>query len=109
MGNNVTIFEREESIYRHDEAEITVISYLLEATRNGKNTVRVITDDTDIFILLIFSLWRLQMTAGVQLDRRHGAFININESSFILDAKSHQLLRCHAAILCPIHFGMAKR
>ena len=29
------------------------ISYLLEAVENGKNIVRVINDDTDIFVLLI--------------------------------------------------------
>ena len=29
------------------------ISYLLEAVKNGKNIVRVISDDTDVFVLLI--------------------------------------------------------
>ena len=59
LGNNVKMVGRQESIYSHDEAEITVISYLLEAVRNVKNTVRVISDDTDVFVLLIFWVWRL--------------------------------------------------
>ena len=44
----------EESIYSHGEADIIIItsSYLLEAVKNGKNTVWMISDDTDVFVLL---------------------------------------------------------
>ena len=63
LGNNVTMVGREESMYSHDEADSTVISYLLEAVKNGKNIARVIS-----FVLLIFWVWRLHMTARVQLD-----------------------------------------
>ena len=69
LGNNVTMVGRDESMYRYDEADITIISYLLEAVKNGKNIVRVISDDTDVFVLLIYWVWRLQMTARMQLDR----------------------------------------
>ena len=54
LGNNVTMVGREESMYSHDEADITIISYILEAVKNGKNIVRVISDDIDVFVLLIF-------------------------------------------------------
>jgi len=40
LGNNVTMVGREESMYSHDEADIAIISYLLEAVKNGKNIVR---------------------------------------------------------------------
>ena len=68
-------------MYSHDEADITIISYLLEAVKNGKNIVRVISDDTDVCVLLVYWVWRLQMTAHVQLYRWCGAILNINESS----------------------------
>ena len=100
LGNNVTMVGREESMYSHDEADITIISYLLEAVKNGKNIVRVISDDTDVFVLFIYWLWRLQMTAHVQLDRLCGAILNINESSSLLGAKSLQLLGMHALSGC---------
>ena len=100
LGNNVTMVGREESMYSHDEADITIISYLLEAVKNGKNIVRVISDDTDVFVLLIYWVWRLQMTARVQLDRWCGAILNINESSSLLGAKSLQLLGMHALSGC---------
>ena len=69
FGNNVTMVGRDESMYSHDEADITIISYFLETVKNGKNSVRVISDDTDVFLLLMYWVWRLQMTACVQLDR----------------------------------------
>ena len=69
LGNNVTMVGREESMYSHVETDITIISYLQETVKNGKNIVRVISNDTDVFVLLIYWVWRLQMTARVQLDR----------------------------------------
>ena len=62
-GNNGTMVGKDESIYSHDEADITTIRYLLEAVKNGKNIERVISNDTDVFVLLIYRVWRLQMTA----------------------------------------------
>ena len=100
LGNNVTMVGREESMYSHDEADITIIGYLLEAVKNRKNIVRVISDDTDVFVLLIYWVWRLVMTAHVQLDRWCGAILNINESSSLLGAKSLQLLGMHALSGC---------
>ena len=94
-------------MYSHDEADITIISHLIEAVKNGKNIVRVISDDIDVFVLLIFCVWRLQMTARVQLGRGYGAILNINEGSSLLGAKS--LVHYQAAILRPIHLVMAKR
>ena len=96
LVNNVTMVGREESMYSHDETYITIISYLLEAVKNGKNIVRVISDDTGVFLLLIFYVWRWQMTARVQLNRCCGAILNVNESSLLIGAKSLQLLGMHA-------------
>ena len=35
LSNNVTIVGREESMYSHNEADITIISYLLEAVKKN--------------------------------------------------------------------------
>ena len=53
LGNKMTMVGREKSMYSHDEADIIIISYLLELVKNGMNTVRVISDDTNIFVLLL--------------------------------------------------------
>ena len=112
LGNNVTMVGREESMYSHDEADITIIRYLLEAVRNGMNIVRVISNDTDVFVLLIYWVWRLHLTACVQLDRWCGAILNTNESSSVLGAKSPQLFSMHAlsgcdTVSCPFGRGKA--
>ena len=78
LGINMKTVGREESMYSYDKADISIISFLLEAAMTGKYTVRVISDDTDVFVLLIFWVWKLQMTASVQLDRWCGAILNIN-------------------------------
>ena len=52
LGKNVTKVGREESTYSRDEVDSTINSCLLEAVKNGKNTVRVISDDTDVSVLL---------------------------------------------------------
>ena len=54
LGNNTMLVGKEESMYSHGEADITIISYILEAVKNSKSIVRVISDDTDVFVLLIF-------------------------------------------------------
>ena len=92
LGINFKMAGREESIYCHDEDVM-----------NGKNTVpsvRVINDDTDIFVLLIFWMWRLHITACVQLDQWCGDILSINESSSFLCAISHQLLGMPALSGC---------
>ena len=113
LGNNVTMVGREESMYSHDEADLTIISYFLEAVKNGTNIVRVISDETDVFILLIYWVWRLQMTSRVQLDRWCWGLssISIKVLRSLLRNPSNCSVCMHyqAAILCPIHLVMAKR
>ena len=41
-------------MFGHEEADITLISYVLQAVGEGKNVVRVFCDDTDVFVLLVF-------------------------------------------------------
>ena len=99
-------------MYSHGEGDITIISYLLEPVKTYKNTLRVMTHTSLIFVLLIFWVWSLQLTASVQLDRWCGATLDINESSSFLGPKSHQLLGMHALSGCDTvsyHLVMAER
>jgi len=78
----------------------TTIDYFLNAVMNCKNTVRVISYDTDVFAKLIYWVWSLQLTARVQLDRWCGAILNFIDSSSLLGTKSIQLLGTHAVSGC---------
>lgn len=53
MGLNITLTGRDQGVFTHDEADLTVISYLLKAVEKGKKVVRNLSDDTDVFILLV--------------------------------------------------------
>ena len=44
----------DDCAFDHDEADITIISYVLEAVNSGKRVIRVLSDDTDVFVLLIY-------------------------------------------------------
>ena len=42
------------SIVQHEEADITLISYMLQAVETGAPIVRILSDDTDVFVLLVY-------------------------------------------------------
>ena len=41
-------------IYNYEEADITIIRYLYMFIQEGKMSIQVLADDTDIFILLVY-------------------------------------------------------
>ena len=61
MGCGVTVDSIDDGVFGHDEADITIISYMLQAADGGCHVVRVLSDDTDICIrvacLLDMALW----------------------------------------------------
>ena len=44
--------------YDHDEVGITATSYVIEVGNSGKYVIRVISDDTDVFVLLVYWVCR---------------------------------------------------
>ena len=48
VGDMTTTESRDDSAFDHDEADITMISYVIEAAKCGKDVIRVLSDDTDI-------------------------------------------------------------
>ncbi len=53
----VTIDTQDTEVFGHEEMGVTIIRYLLQAVGEGKNVVRVLCDDTDVFMLLVFWMW----------------------------------------------------
>ena len=54
VGDMTTIESRDDSAFDHDEADITMISYVIEAAKCGKDVIRVLSDDTNVFVLLVY-------------------------------------------------------
>ena len=52
MSSAVTIATQDTEVFGHEEADVTIISYVLQAVGEGNNMVCVLCDDTDVFVLL---------------------------------------------------------
>ena len=82
----------------HEEADVTIISYVMQAVGEANNEVRVLSDDTDVVVLLVFWMWRNELVdkCQMQMDRCDGAILNINQTCTTLGSKCLQLLVMHA-------------
>ena len=50
MGDNVTMETRDNGAFSHDEADVTMVSYVIQAASHSKSVIRVLSDDTDVFV-----------------------------------------------------------
>ena len=67
MGVRLTIDTQDTGVFRHEEEDFTIISYVLLTVGSGNNVVRILCDDTDVFVLLVFWMWRNQLVDKCQL------------------------------------------
>ena len=58
--------------FEHDKAGVTMIAYLLQAAESGKSLIRILTDDTDVFVLLVYWVWKMQLHSAVQMEHWNG-------------------------------------
>ena len=102
MGAAVTIDTQDTGAFGHEEADVTIISYVLQAVGEGNTVVRVFCDDTDVFVLLVFWMWRNQLvdTCQMQIERWDGTVPDINQTCIKLGSKCLQLLGMHALTGC---------
>ena len=54
----MTMDSLNDSVFVHDEIDVTMISYVLEAANHGGNVIQVVSDDTDVFILLVHWVYK---------------------------------------------------
>lgn len=90
----------DNGVFRHDEADVTMISYVLEAACCGKEVIRVLSDDTDVFILLVYWVYRSALQCKVQMERWNGTVLDINATCANLGPKCLELLGMHALSGC---------
>ncbi len=74
-----------------------MIAYLLQAAEGAKSVIRILTDDTDVFVLMV---WKIQLHSAVQLERWNGVVIDINATCLLLGSKCVQLPGMHAISGC---------
>ena len=54
LGENTTVETCDDGLFQHDEADATMVSFVLEAAKSGQSVIRVLSDDTDLFVLLVY-------------------------------------------------------
>ena len=91
---------RDDTVYDHDEADMTMISCVIDAAKCAKDVIRVLSDDTDVFVHLIYWVYREEMTSKAHMERCDGTVLDINATCADLGPKCLQLLGMHAISGC---------
>ena len=91
---------RDDGAFTHDEADVTMIAYMLQAAEFGKDIIRILSDDTDVFVMLVYWVWKMQLHCSVQMEHWNGVFVNINASCTELGLRCLQLMSMHVLSGC---------
>ena len=94
----MSIDSRYNGGFTHDEADVTMIAYLLQAAESGKSVLRILTDDTGVFVLLVYWVWKMQLYSAVHMERWNG--VVINATCLLLGSKCLQLPGMHTISGC---------
>ena len=79
-----------------EEADVTMVhAYMLQAAECGKAIIRILSD-TDVRVLLVYWVWKMQLSCSAQMGRWNGVVLNINATCTELGPKCLQLLGMHA-------------
>ena len=93
----------DEGVVGHDDAEINIISYMLHAADDGCHVARVISDDMDIFVLLVYWAWRcdLQDRLTAHMEKWDGVVLDGNATCADLGSTvCSKLHGAHAITVC---------
>ena len=86
---------------------------MLKPVAEGAQTIRILSDDTDVFVLLVYWTSRMQVVAKIQMEKWNGDVLDINEIVQRLGPrKCSQLLGIHALSGCDTvsyPFGKGKK
>ena len=100
MDPHILMVGEDKGLLNHDEADVLMISYMIEVLRKDKRVIRIISDDTDVLILLVYWVRKLMITSLVQLEKWDGSVLHANDIAAATGDKILQLLRMHAVIGC---------
>ena len=84
LPHNIQLVNMLDCVVTHDEADVTLCSYMLKAVAEGAQTIRILSDDTDVFVLLVYWTSRMQVVAKIQMEKWNGDVLDINETGLRL-------------------------
>ena len=101
LGHEIIMDSQDNGGFAHEDADVTMwLSYMLQAVECGKDIIRIHSDDTDVFVLMVYWVWKMQFNCSVQMDHWNGVVLNINATCTALGPKCLQLLAMHALSGC---------
>ena len=100
LGPDTIMDSEDDGCFAHEEADVTMVSYMLQAAECGNGIIRLLSDDTDVFVLLVYWVWKMQLSCTVQMERWNGVVLNINATCTELGPSCLQLLGMHALSGC---------
>ena len=78
-----------------------MVSYALMMSReHGCRQIQIVSDDTDVFVLLVHFYWKLRPLAAITMKRFNGKTIDVNATAMTLGDKCVQRLPMHAITGC---------
>ena len=98
--NNVQLVNKLDCLVTHEEADITLCSYMMKAAASSAETVRIVCDDTDVFVLLVYWTWRKTIRKNIQMEKWDGMVLDIHATVVKLGDKCGQLPGMHALSGC---------
>ena len=62
----------DEGMFNHEEADVLMVSFMIGVVQYGKMVMRILSDDTDVFVILIFWVRKPSIKAPVQMEKWDG-------------------------------------
>ena len=83
----------------HFKPIIAMVSYVIQAANYGKDVIRmVISDDTDVFVRLVYWVHRAALQCKVQKKRWNGTVLDINATSLGTKCLVLAMYRVHSSM-----------
>ena len=83
------------------EADVSMISSVKMCIDQGKQSILVRSDDTDVFVLFVYFFWKWQSDTRLKMKRLvDGKFVDIHASATRFGEKREQLLAVNALTGC---------
>lgn len=100
LGENILMVGEENDLINQDEVDVMNLSYILQGVREGRKVISILSDDTYVFVLLIFWVWKLMISALVQMKKWDRNTIQVNDPTAALGDKRLRPLGMHAVTVC---------
>ncbi|KAJ3587369.1 hypothetical protein NHX12_010967 [Muraenolepis orangiensis] len=106
-ADKILLVNHMDRIVKHEEADVTLISNMLEAARAGAPTIRILSDDTVVFVLLVYWAWKANVESAVQMEKWDGIVHTMSRTTppsghWVKNVRvSWECMRCQDVTLSP--------